>query len=217
MGGYLSPPRPSRSDGGLLQLRLHCMDLLQLVFSLHGSGTRLRSQVQRPLLHAALPLDDRLLSCRRSHQRPPDARLWASYRPLRPRLGRAPLYGCLSCPWIESPKSAACRGYSCRRRGSALSLAEFLLVGLRGYCRIQLRRLLEPGQHGRPDWRGGNGVTDALDRTPLWLDDLLWKLGCPCGYWGHLLDDRASGSPPRHVIGRCLCGFPCSASKYVFA
>ena len=93
-------------------------------------------------------------------------------------------------------------GAQCRTGGSdsgrwcgcTLHLAELVLVGLGRYRRAQLRSLLQHGEHGRTDRRGGNGFTDALDCCSLWLDYFFRGGGSAGRFQCRLLADCPSGT-----------------------
>src|ERR1700722_5537929 len=90
--GHLPPTRPCSPDGWIFQLWLYRLDLLQLVLSLYGTGTRFRSESERALFHAAISFDDGFLSCRRSVERSADTQLWSSRRKMRACCRRAFFY-----------------------------------------------------------------------------------------------------------------------------
>ncbi len=70
------------------------------------------------------------------------------------------------------------------RRRCAVSVAEFVLVGHRGYRRAVYRRRVGLHEHGVPDRRRDHGIADAMDRGGIWLDRSLRHSRHPGGRRG---------------------------------
>src|SRR5438309_899887 len=105
-------PGPACNDGRVLRFPVRRVDLFQLVFYLHGAGTRVRYEEQRAIHDAALSFDDGLLSTRWQAQRSTYPQVRSSCWALLAGCRGVFLHRGIPATRITDSQSAAGRHYS---------------------------------------------------------------------------------------------------------
>src|SRR5579864_4539208 len=82
------------------------------------------------------------------------------------------------CLRLTSSERTARKRRTRRRSGRAVPVPEFLLVGDRRYCRRLRWFGVRLHEYGKPDRSGTHGFPHSVDRSPIWLDNVISGSGC---------------------------------------
>ena len=161
-------------------LRVCGLDLLQLVFHLHGAGAGAQPEGQRAGVDDPVHGHDRVLPGGRIDQR----RALEENRAARGRCGIAAVSLVLTAVFLVVGSHV--RGplygqlHSRGRSGRAVSVAKLVLGGERGHLRHTLGSCLRRDEHGVPDWRRGHRIAHSVHREP---DRVELRLSYLRRYW----------------------------------
>ncbi len=151
-------------DVQLFYVWLCSVHFLQLVFYLFERCSWAEFAAELLLRDAAVPGDGRWITVGRMDQRPADEGVRQARGPLRDCGGwHRPLRG-IHCTEHAGCERRVSQLYARGRSGGALSIAELVLVGERGYRRAFRRLRFRVYEYGRAIRRSPHGIADAHDR-----------------------------------------------------
>ena len=194
-------------DGGILQLRLYRVDILQLVFSVHGAGAGVQSSIERIFCDAAVSVDDGVLSGGGSAERQTDGAVWIASREVQAGGRVDGGDGAVSGDWLAGGEPATGGVDSGGRSGRLyISQSSFwsVSVDIAGDNSGIFSSIMNMGD--RSEER--SPFADSLDCSALWLDDFLCHCSCACTVQRCLLADCTSGTSSRRGISNiAVCRF----------